>query len=107
MTKAGCPCYSRMFHSFHPSAGLSFFRYVNPGCPGAQVVYPFHEVCYDKILRRCFKDETIDTDVLHAVFEEKGAGAWNCLGLDYGSPQPPCGNYWECIRGQEVPLVFN
>ncbi|KAJ5537285.1 hypothetical protein N7513_010471 [Penicillium frequentans] len=80
----------------------TLFAYVNPGCPGAQVVFPFHEVCYDKILRRCFKNEVINTDVLHAVFEEKGAGAWNCLGLDYGSPQPPCGNYWECIRGQEV-----
>ncbi|KAJ6095921.1 hypothetical protein N7486_006667 [Penicillium sp. IBT 16267x] len=79
-----------------------FSAYINPGDPGIQVVFPFHEVCYEKILRRCFKNKVINTDVLYAVFKEKQEDSWNRLVLDYGNPRPPSGNYWECRKGQEV-----
>ncbi|KAF9886785.1 hypothetical protein FE257_011162 [Aspergillus nanangensis] len=71
-----------------------------------QPVFPFHELCFQEILVRCFKDTPINGDVLFALCEGLVGNDSNSLPLDYGEPTPPYEQYWECRKGEEV-LVTN
>ncbi|KAE8343030.1 hypothetical protein BDV24DRAFT_161847 [Aspergillus arachidicola] len=70
-------------------------------------VFPFHKMCYEEILRRCFKDEPINGDVLYFLCKELANDfSHNSLLLDYGDPSPHFEQYWECRKGEEI-LVTN
>ncbi|KAE8327907.1 hypothetical protein BDV39DRAFT_192560 [Aspergillus sergii] len=70
-------------------------------------VFPFHKLCYEEILLRCFKDETINGDVLYSLCKELvNDFSYNSLLLDYGDPMPYFEQYWECRKGEEL-LVTN
>jgi hypothetical protein len=94
-----------MFHFLHPNVVLTLFRYYDPTQEGNQIMFPFHEVCYKDILLRCFKDEKINTDVFYALCEERREDFRDQLALDYGNPHPPCEQYWECRKGEELTLI--
>jgi hypothetical protein len=68
-------------------------------------VFPFHPVCYEA-LRRCISlrqpDGEIWGNALYRVFEEANGGRHVRLTLDYGDPDPPAGQVWETLLGQEV-----
>ncbi|CEL10222.1 Putative F-box domain protein [Aspergillus calidoustus] len=76
---------------------------------GLPHVFPFHPVCYEA-LRRCIclrqPDSEIRGDALYRVFEEANGGRYVRLALDYGDPDPPAGQVWETLLGQEI-LVVN
>ncbi|KAJ5606323.1 hypothetical protein N7510_009104 [Penicillium lagena] len=67
-----------------------------------RVVFPFHEVCYKDILLRCFENEKIRGDVLYALCEEMSQDRGNGLAWTCGDPMPPCDQYWECRKGEEI-----
>lgn len=106
MKEAKCPCGPRMFYFLPPNVVLIPSRYYDPTHEGNQIIFPFHEVCYKDILLRCFKYEKINTDVIHAICEESREDHWPRLTLDYGNPDPPYEQYWECRKGEEVTRIF-
>jgi hypothetical protein len=106
MKEAKCPGYARLFQFLYPNLVLILVRYYDPTQEGNQVVFPFHEVCYKDILLRCFKYEKINTDVLHALCEERRQDFRDHLALDYGNPHPLREQYWKCRRGEEVTRIF-
>ncbi|KAL2858432.1 hypothetical protein BJY01DRAFT_22 [Aspergillus pseudoustus] len=76
---------------------------------GQPYVFPFHPVCYE-ILQRCIylqrAGNEIRTDTLYDVFNNINGGRYVRLQLDYGEPDPPTGQVWDIVMGQEV-LVVN
>ncbi|KAE8159866.1 hypothetical protein BDV40DRAFT_272152 [Aspergillus tamarii] len=86
-----------------------FYTYMawNDGMQEHIPVFPFHKMCYEDILLRCFKDETLDGDVLYSLCGELvNDCSHNSLLLDYGDPTPRGEQYWECKKGEEL-LVTN
>ncbi|KAL4897138.1 hypothetical protein BDV59DRAFT_198561 [Aspergillus ambiguus] len=84
-----------------------FYAYMDiSGDQEEEPVIPFHKLCFEEIFLRCFKDESLNGDILHALCMELVNRVPNMLLLYYGEPTPPCEQFWECKKGEEL-LVTN
>lgn len=82
--------------------------YRSSGTDDSEVVFPFHWPCYSllaRVLTGAFTPGRIDKNLLYSTFLELGTRSYR-LDIDYGKPDPPTEEYWDCIEGQEL-LVSN
>ncbi|CAP78995.1 Pc06g00020 [Penicillium rubens Wisconsin 54-1255] len=72
-------------------------------------VFPFHQICYHDILKRCIHQENpeqIKRDTLFDVLEDLNGGRYVRLQISYGEPEPSAEQVWCTTKGQEI-LVVN
>ncbi|KAH8812945.1 hypothetical protein F5884DRAFT_786754 [Xylogone sp. PMI_703] len=71
---------------------------------GGDIVFPFHWPCYSllaRVLTGAPETSQIDKDHLYNTLNELCEGSSSHLNINYGDPEPPNGQFWECMEGQE------
>ncbi|KAJ5284776.1 hypothetical protein N7524_000082 [Penicillium chrysogenum] len=68
-------------------------------------VFPFHQICYYDILKRCIHQENLEQikrDTLFDVLEDLNGGRYVRLQISYGEPEPSAEQVWCTTKGQEL-----